>query len=61
MKFNFKEWNFIKHCIEVANRDFEKQMELSKQSESESSCYQIFKRQTEQAKALIARIGSSEI
>ena len=61
MKFTFKEWNFIKHCIEVASRDFSKQMEGSKPSDDERSMYQIFKRQAEQANELIKRIENADI
>lgn len=61
MKFTFKEWNFIKHCIEVASRDFSKQMADSKQSDDENSMYQIFKRHSEQANELIKRIENADI
>ena len=46
MKFTFEEWKFIQHCIECAGREFEKMMLDSTPSDKETSCYQIFKRQT---------------
>lgn len=61
MKFTLKEWNFIKHCIECAGRDFEKDMLESKPSDNEYSSYQIYKRQMEQAHALAAKIENAEI
>ena len=54
MKFTFEEWKFIQHCIECAGREFEKMMLDSTPSDKETSCYQIFKRQTEKANALVA-------
>lgn len=51
MKFTFEEWKFIQHCIECAGRKFEKMMLDSTPSDKETSCYQIFKRQTEKERA----------
>lgn len=56
MKFTFEEWKFIQHCIECAGREFEKMMLDSTPSDKETSCYQIFKRQTEKANALVEKI-----
>ena len=56
MKFTFKDWCFIKHCLEVAKNNYVEQMESSKPSDKEYSFYQIFKRQSEQTDELIARI-----
>ena len=61
MKFTFEEWKFIQHCIEVAEREFKKQMQDSAVSDKETSCYQIFKRQMEKASALTEKIKNSEI
>ena len=61
MKFTFEEWKFIQHCIECAGREFEKMMLDSTPSDKETSCYQIFKRQTEKANALVEKIKGSEI
>lgn len=61
MKFTFEEWKFIQHCVEVAERDFKKMMQNSAVSDKETSFYQIFKRQMEQANALIKKIKDSEI
>ena len=61
MKFTLKEWNFIKHCVECAGREFEAQMLDSTPSDKEFSNYQIFKRQMEQAHDLAARIENAEI
>lgn len=61
MKFTFEEWGFIQHCIECAGRSFEQQMNECKPNERETSFYQIFKRQTEQANAIIEKIKNSEI
>lgn len=56
MKFTFKDWCFIKHCLEVAKNTYAEQMENSNPSDKEYSFYQIFKRQAEQTEELIARI-----
>ena len=61
MKFTFTEWKFIQHCIECAEREFEKMMRDSKPSDEEFSNYQIFKRQTEEASALVGKIKNAEI
>lgn len=61
MKFTFEEWKFIQHCIEVAGREFEQQMQDSTVSDKETSYYQIFKRQMEKANALTEKIKNSEI
>lgn len=55
MKFTFEEWKFIQHCIECAGREFEEMMLDSTPSDKETSCYQIFKRQTEKANALVEK------
>ena len=61
MKFTFEEWKFIQHCIECAGREFEKMMLDSTPSDKETSCYQIFKQQTEKANALVEKTKGSEI
>lgn len=61
MKFTFKEWQLIKHDLEVAEKEFIKQMNDSKPSEEENSFYQIFKRQAEQTREFINRIENAEI
>lgn len=61
MKFTFEEWKFIQHCIECASRDFEKLMNESTVSDKELSSYQIFKRQMEEANAIVQKIKTAEI
>lgn len=61
MKFTFKEWQSIKHDLEVAEREYIRQMEGSKPSDDELSFYQIFKRQAEQTREFINRIENAEI
>ena len=61
MTFTLKEWNFIKLCLETASRQYEKTMNESKVSDDKLSCYQIFKRQMEQANELAERIENTEI
>lgn len=61
MKFTFDEWKFIQHCVECAAREYEKQMLDCNPSDKETSFYQIFKRQMEQANILVDKIKSSEI
>lgn len=61
MKFTFNEWKFIQHCIECAGREFERIMRDSKPSDEEFSNYQIFKRQMEEAAALVEKITNAEI
>lgn len=45
MNFTLKEWNFIKHCLEVAAKEFEKQHEDCTPSDREASVYRIYERQ----------------
>lgn len=61
MKFTFSEWNAIKHDLEVARREYIEQMNNSKPSDDEYSCYQIFKRQAERTSDFINRIENAEI
>lgn len=61
MNFTFKEWQFIRHCMECAGRDFEELMNTSKPSDKETSMYQIFKRQMEEAHRIVEKIENSEI
>ena len=61
MKFTFKEWQAIKHNIEVAKREYLEQMENSKFSEDPLSLYQIFKRQAEEAQNFIDRIENATL
>lgn len=61
MKFTFKEWQSIKHDLEVAEMEYIKQMNNSKPSEEENSFYQIFKRQAEQTREFINRIENAEL
>jgi hypothetical protein len=61
MKFTFKEWGMIKHCLECAERDFIDEMNKSKPSEEELSSYQIFKRQAERTREFINRIENAEL
>ena len=61
MKFTFIEWGKIKHSLEVAYREYEKQMSKCQPSDQELSIYQIFKRQMEDTKALIKKIETAEI
>ncbi len=61
MKFTFDEWKFIQHCLEVASREFEEQMNNSKVSDEHLSSYQIFKRQTEKANYLVNTLINTEI
>lgn len=61
MNFTFKEWQNIRHDLEVAAMEYERQMLDSKPSDNETSCYQIFKRQMEQTHILMQKIDSMEI
>lgn len=61
MKFNIQEWSFIRLCIEVAQRDFEKQIVTSKQSDEQYSSYQIFLRQVLECSTLIEKINNTEV
>ena len=61
MRFTFEEWKFIQHCIECAGWKFKKMMLDSDPSDEELSNYQIFKRQMEQANALVEKIKTAEI
>ncbi|NPV89527.1 MAG: hypothetical protein HPY50_01970 [Firmicutes bacterium] len=61
MKFNFTEWGKIKHALEVAQREYIKEMEDSKVSEDPTSMYQIFKRQAAEMQVYIDRIANAEI
>lgn len=61
MKFNIKEWSFIRHCIECSQRDFEKQVADSKYSDDSLSSYQIFSKQVSECAALIEKITTTEV
>jgi len=61
MKFTLKEWNFIVHCLDVAAREYEKQMNNSPKMDDEISAYQIFRRQFREARRLIDFIENSEV
>lgn len=61
MKFTFEEWKFIQHCLEVAKREFEEEMNDSEVSDKELSNYQIFKREAEKADYLVNKLKNSEI
>ena len=61
MKFTFKEWQLIRHDLEVAEREYIKLMEDSKVSSDELSFYQIFKRQAARTREFIERIENAEI
>ena len=61
MRFTLNEWNFILHCLSVAAREYEKQMNKSPKDDDENSSYQIFRRQFREARRLIDFIENSEI
>ena len=61
MKFSLNEWNFIKHCIETASKKYEEIMQECKPSNNETSFYQIYKRQMEQANIIIEKIENAKI
>lgn len=61
LKFTMKEWNFIRHCLECASRDFAKHQAESTESEQHNSQYQIFKRQTEEAARLAEKIENTPL
>ncbi|MCD8376167.1 MAG: hypothetical protein LUD69_04430 [Oscillospiraceae bacterium] len=61
MTFTFNEWGFIKHSMGVAAREYEKIMQDCTPSDKELSNYQIFKRQMEQANAIVKKIENAEI
>lgn len=61
MKFTFEDWGKIKHALEVARREYEKQMNDSKESDEHTSCYQIFKRQITDADRILHNLATAEI
>lgn len=61
LQFTMKEWNFIKHCLECASRDFAKHRDESTESEQHTSQYQIFKRQAEEATRIAAKIENTPL
>ena len=61
MRFTFAEWQSILHDLEVAARDYEKEMNDCTPSENPASTYQIFKRQAEETKGFIERIKNCQL
>lgn len=61
MQFTLSEWNFIKHCLEVAAREFEKQAQSCTISDNENSMYRIFRRQKMQASDLAYEIENTPL
>ena len=61
MKFTLNEWNFILHCLSLAAREYEKEMNSSPPSDDEHSSYRLFKKYLRQARSIMDRIENSEI
>lgn len=61
MQFTLDEWNFIKHCIEVAAREFDRQSEDCTPSDKENSMYRIFRRQYIKAQSIISDIENTPL
>lgn len=61
MKFTFTEWGNIKHALEVARHQYEKQMQDSTPKDDEHCSYQIFKRQMAEMDSIIEIIATAEI
>ena len=65
MQFTLKEWNFIKFCLEVAEREFKKQREACKvpenDAEYENSQYAIYRRQEMKAASLAQEIENTPL
>ena len=61
MKFTFEEWGKIKHALEVARNEYEKQMQTSTPNDDQYCSYQIFKRQMADVDGLLHKLVTAEI
>lgn len=61
MKFTFKEWQVIRHALEVAEREYIKTRDEATPRDDELSIYQIFNRQAIELQGFISRIDNAEL
>lgn len=64
MKFTLGEWNMIKHCVEVAQREFaklKKENECEGCWEQEHSKFNIFRRQENECFNILEKFKNEEI
>ena len=61
MKLKFKEWTEIKEILRVAELEYIRMMQSSKESDDVNSFYQVFKRQADRARYFIELIENYEI
>ena len=64
MKFTLAQWNMIKLCVEVAQKEFAKQKEEHKTEgcwENENSLFNIFRRQENECHEILEKFKNEEI
>lgn len=64
MKFTLGQWNMIKHCVEVAQKEFVKLKEENKVEgcwENENSLFNIFRRQENECFEILEKFKNEVI